>query len=176
MGVKCSTKRGWASSQRCTGGALWVDRLSQITWTARAGSVWRSIWSRKSRKSTARCWADSLPITVPVAMFSAANKSIVPCRTSSKLRRSGTPGIIGSTGAVRSSAWICGFSSTLKTVAFAGGARYRPTTSRILSISSGSGETLNVSARHGCSPNARQMRCTLVGEMPTSPVTTRQPT
>ena len=35
------------------------------------------------------------------------------------LRRSGVPGIIGSTGAVRSRAWICGFSSTAKTAAFA---------------------------------------------------------
>ena len=30
-GVKCSTNRGWASSQRCTAGALRVERLSQIT-------------------------------------------------------------------------------------------------------------------------------------------------
>ena len=80
MGVKCSTKRGWASSQRCTTGALQAERLSQITWTSRAGSVWRSIWPGKSRKSTARCWAVSLLITLPVAMFSAANRSIVPCR------------------------------------------------------------------------------------------------
>src|SRR6266568_6278590 len=28
VGVKCSTKRGWAASQRCTTGALWVERLS----------------------------------------------------------------------------------------------------------------------------------------------------
>src|SRR6266702_3421202 len=89
------------------------------------------------------------------------------------MRRSGTPGIIGSTGAVRARAWICGFSSTLNTAAFDGGARYRPTTSRILSTSSGSGEILNVSVRHGCSPNARQMRCTLVGEMPTRAASSR---
>ncbi len=38
-------------------------------------------------------------------------------------RRSGTPGSMGSTGAVRWRAWICGFSSTLNTAAFAGGAR-----------------------------------------------------
>ena len=43
-----------------------------------------------------------------------------------------------------------------QTVAFAGGARYRPTTSRILSMSSGSGEILKSSVRHGCRPNARQ--------------------
>jgi hypothetical protein len=53
----------------------------------------------------------------------------------------GHPGIIASTGAVRSSAWICGFSSRLNTAAFVGRAKYRPTTSRILSISSGSGES-----------------------------------
>ena len=62
-------------------GALCADRLSQITWMARPGSVCWSSWSRKSRKSIARCWADSLPITLPVAVFSAANKSMVPCRT-----------------------------------------------------------------------------------------------
>ena len=28
MEVKCSTKRGWAGSQRCTAGALWAERLS----------------------------------------------------------------------------------------------------------------------------------------------------
>src|SRR5207237_7645874 len=54
VGVKCSWTRGWASSHRCTTGALCADRLSQITWMARPGSVCRSIWSRKSRKSTAR--------------------------------------------------------------------------------------------------------------------------
>ena len=38
----------------------------------------------KSRKSTARCSADRWPITVPVAVFSAANRSTVPCRAQSK--------------------------------------------------------------------------------------------
>jgi hypothetical protein len=41
-----------------------------------------------------------------------------------------------------------------------------PTTSRILSISSGSGEILKLSVRQCYSPNARQIRCTLVGEIP----------
>src|SRR5688500_10744632 len=41
-----------------------------------------------------------------------------------------TPGRIGSTGAVRSSA-TCDFSSTQSTTAFSGGCRYSPTTSRI---------------------------------------------
>ena len=68
---------------------------------------------------------------------------------------------------MRSSAWICGFSSTLNTTAFRGGFRYRPTTSRILSVRSGSGEILNVSVRQGCRPKARQICCTLVAEMPT---------
>jgi len=36
---------------------------------------------QESRKSTARCWADSFADDLAVAMFSAANKSIVPCRT-----------------------------------------------------------------------------------------------
>ena len=36
-----------------------------------------------------------------------------------------------------------------------------------LSISSGSGEILKSSILQGCSPKARQIRCTLVGEIPT---------
>jgi hypothetical protein len=45
------------------------------------------------------------------------------------VRRSGMPGIIGSTGWERSSAWICDFSSTDSTTAPSGGSKYRPTTS-----------------------------------------------
>ncbi len=46
---------------------------------------------------------------------------------------------------VRSSAWIWDFSSTHNTIAFSGGAKYRPTTSVTFAISSGSVENLNVS-------------------------------
>jgi len=67
-----------------------------------------------------------------------------------------TPGISGSTGAERSSAWICAFSSTQSTTAASGGFRYRPTMSRTLSMSCGSGESLNASVWCGLSPNARQ--------------------
>jgi hypothetical protein len=49
------------------------------------------------------------------------------------------------------------------------GARQRPTTPRILPRGSGSGETFRFSARCGCGPNDRQMRCTLVGEIPVLP-------
>jgi hypothetical protein len=38
------------------------------------------------------------------------------------------------------------------TIAFSGGARYSPTASVTLAISSGSVENLNVSARQGCTP------------------------
>ena len=48
---------------------------------------------------------------------------------------------MGSTGAVRSKAWIWGFSSTANTTAPSGGARYSPTTSRILLVSSPSSLT-----------------------------------
>jgi hypothetical protein len=40
-------------------------------------------------------------------------------------------------------------------------------------VQGGSGEILKVSVRHGCSPNARQMRCTLVGEIPTRRASSR---
>ena len=40
-------------------------------------------------------------------------------------------------------------------------------------MSSGFGEILKSSARHGCSPNARQIQCTLAGEMPTCRASSR---
>jgi hypothetical protein len=81
VGVKCRTNRGWASSHLCTTGALWVERLSQMTCTASPGSTAWSIWSRKSRKSAAVCWAGSLLMILPFAMFRAANRSVVPWRS-----------------------------------------------------------------------------------------------
>lgn len=62
-------------------------------------------------------------MTLPVATSRAAKRVVVPARTWSWLRRSGTPGIIGRTGWDRSRAWICDFSSTQRTSAFSGGSR-----------------------------------------------------
>src|SRR3954452_7163743 len=71
------------------------------------------------------------------------------------------PGIIGNTGAERSSAWIWAFSSTHSTNAFSGGSTYSPTTSRTLSTNCGSVDSLNVSTWWGLSPNAFQIRPTV---------------
>src|SRR5262245_50084207 len=68
------------------------------------------------------------------------------------------PAIIGSTGADRSNAWIRDFSSTHSTSAFSGGSRYNPTTSRTVATNCGSLDSLKVSTRCGCSPNAFQIR------------------
>src|SRR5687768_3247459 len=43
---------------------------------------------------------------------------------------------------------------------------YRPTMSRTFSISRGSVDSLNVSVRCGCNPNARQICCTVVRPNP----------
>ncbi len=69
---------------------------------------------------------------------------------------------------MRSSAWIWLFSSTHSTTPRSGGFRYRPTTSLSLATNCGSRESLNVSARCGWSPNARQIRCTADCVRPTS--------
>ena len=37
MGVKCSTKRGCASSHFLIAGVLWVELLSSTMWTSRLG-------------------------------------------------------------------------------------------------------------------------------------------
>src|SRR5581483_7431647 len=52
------------------------------------------------------------------------------------------------------------------TIALSGGDRYRPATSRTFSTKYGSVESLNVSARCGLSPNARQIRPTADGDNP----------
>ena len=47
-----------------------------------------------------------------------------------------------------------------------GGLRYLPTTSRTFSTNWGSSDSLNVSVSHGFSPNARQIRPTEEGDIP----------
>ena len=72
--------------------------------------------------------------------------------------RSACPGRIGKRGWERSRAWIWLFSSTQRTRARSGGAKYRPTMSRTFSTKKGSLDSLKVSERCGCKPKARQMR------------------
>src|SRR4029453_10344658 len=65
-------------------------------------------------------------------------------------------------------ACICDFSSTARTIALSGGSSYNPTTSRILSMNSGSVDSFQVSTRCGLRPNARQIRDTAVWLSPTA--------
>ena len=74
------------------------------------------------------------------------------------MRRSHIPGIIGNAGCERASACTWLFSSTLSTTAASGGFRYSPTMSYTFSTNSGSVDSLNVSVRCGCNPNACQIR------------------
>src|SRR5216684_140090 len=76
------------------------------------------------------------------------------------------PFFIGRPGWVRSKAWIWLFSSTDRTMAWAGGLTYRPTTSRSLSTNLGSLDSLNCSILCGRRPCARQMRWTALTLMP----------
>src|SRR5258706_16037233 len=73
---------------------------------------------------------------------------------------------MGRQGAVRSRAWICDFSSTHRTRAFSGGAMYRPTTSRTLSMNCGAVDSFQVWMMGGLRPKARQMRGTADWDMP----------
>ena len=80
---------------------------------------------------------------------------------------------MASTGALRSSACVWGFSSTHSTTALSGGLRYRPMTSRTLASSCGSVENLKLCVRHGCSPHSRHTSATLTLEMPSSAASSR---
>lgn len=126
--MKCRVEQVCSSSHRCTTGALWVDRLSQITWTA-------------ARVRPAVDLVQEVQEVQEVAEVDGA----VPLRElADDLAGGGVQGgeqVYGAvphvveavsfgdaghhrrTGAVRSRAWICGFSSTEKTAAFADGAR-----------------------------------------------------
>src|SRR5512142_619884 len=77
------------------------------------------------------------------------------------------PFFMGSDGWVRSNACTWLFSSRHSTTAFSGGFRYSPTTSTSFSSNRGSFDSLNVSTRCGCSPRARQTRCTVSRLTPT---------
>ena len=78
----------------------------------------------------------------------------------------GTPGIIGSTGWDRSSAWMPDFSSTHSTTARSGGSWYSPTTSTTFSTNSGSVDSLNVPVKCGLISNLRQIRPIVDGDSP----------
>jgi len=62
------------------------------------------------------------------------------------------PGCIGSTGIVRSSAWMWDFAPPHSRFAFSGGSDTTPTISITLASSSGSVENRNDSARQGLIP------------------------
>src|SRR5215211_3337991 len=128
-----------------------------------------SIVVKNRLNSTARCRRCSWPITVPSATLNAANKLVIPCRASSWGRRSGIPGIIGSTGCERSNTWIWAFSSTHNTTALSGGWWYSPTTSTTFSTNSGSVDSLKLSARCGLSPTAARSDRSSTCSTPTVP-------
>src|ERR671936_3036587 len=89
VGVKCSWKRGWASSQRWMAGVLWVEALSQITCTSSAAGTAASTRSRNRLNSMARWRGVIWVMTRPEARFRAAYRLVVPWRVASWLRRWG---------------------------------------------------------------------------------------
>ena len=70
------------------------------------------------------------------------------------------PKSIGSSGCVRSNAWIWVFSSNESTTAPPGGSRYKPTTSATFCANAGSFDTLNVPDRCGFSSLSRHSLAT----------------
>ena len=72
VGVKCKTKRGWASSHRWIAGVLWVELLSSTRWTFRSAGTSRSSVCRNFLNSIARWRACSRLMTLPVVRSSAA--------------------------------------------------------------------------------------------------------
>src|SRR5712691_9043029 len=74
----------------------------------------------------------------------------------------------GRPGWVRSNAWIWHFSSSDKTIAFAGGCRYKPVTSSSFSAKRGSLLSLKLLTRCGFKPCARQIRPTVDALTPTA--------
>src|SRR5215469_2273459 len=82
-----------------------------MAWTSLPAGTARSTVLRKRMNSwwVWRCM--QRPCTTPSSVLRAANRVVVPCRLSSCVIVPHLPGLIGKPGWVRSSAWICDFSS-----------------------------------------------------------------
>src|SRR4051812_11832605 len=88
---------------------------------------WLATMSVRKATNSAEVWrAAVLPITSPVLVLKAAYSDSVPCLKYSNPCRSTRPGDSGSTGSLRSNAWIAVFSSTLNTAACCGGVQVQP--------------------------------------------------
>src|SRR6266566_405253 len=122
VGVTCRWTLGCLASQALIVAWVWVPSLSSTRCSCRRGQALATSL-RKARNSAWRCRSKHWSVTRPVATSNAANRVVVPCRTSSWVRRWGLPGRSGRLGAVRESAWIWRFSSTQTTMARSGGCR-----------------------------------------------------
>ena len=69
-----------SSSQLWTLGVSWVEGLSKMTCTSRPAGTCRLTLFKNATKSAEVCDLRMSVITVPAAMFSAANRSQVPLR------------------------------------------------------------------------------------------------
>jgi len=81
-GVKCRCHRRrslWANYFVICG-VEWADRLSRTTWTPRPRGTLASICLKNHRTSVPVCPLFRSVRTCPVAMFIAANRSMVPFR------------------------------------------------------------------------------------------------
>ena len=167
--MKCSSKRGWAASQRWIAGVLCVELLSSTRCTCRSSGTSRVDGGQ-----------ELLELDRAVAAVQRADDLAGgDVQRGVEARRAGALVVVGgalgdaraaSAGSARCgpSAWIWDFSSTHSTTARSGGLRYSPTTSRTLSMNSGSFDSFQDSWRWGCSPNARQIRDTADCVSPTS--------
>jgi hypothetical protein len=117
-----------------------------------------SILTRNFLNSIARWRRWSSLMTVPSAILKAANRLVMRYRRKSCARRSGMPGIIGSTGRDRPSAWIWLFSPTHSATASSGGLWYSPPTSTTFSTKNGPADSLKDSCRCGLRSNFFQIR------------------
>ena len=164
--MKRSWTRGWASSHFWTAGVLCADSCRRSRGWSRPGSTWGR--SRPGTRGTR--W--------PGAARTACRS---PCRWRCSARRTGRWCRAGRSRGCAARACRASSAAPARSGPGPGSgisrrrtdrrvlrrARYRPTTSRTLSMSSGSVEILKSSVRHGCSPKDRQIRSTLDGEIPT---------
>ena len=88
---------------------MWAERLSQITWTARPGLVWRSMWPGEVAEVHRPVLGGQVADHRAGGSVQRGEQVHRAVPGAVEVRRSGTQGIIGTTGAVRARAWTCGF-------------------------------------------------------------------
>ena len=163
VGVQCGCTRGCRATHRRINAGLCVPSVSMMTCTSRSAAPGHRGRSRR-RDTRSRDAADEsdparVPSSLPVRQ--RATSSRAGCRRGSAGQRG--PGAGGAPAPCDPRPGSAACRRRRRPRACCGGLRYTPTRSRTVSMRTGSGDSVKVFVRCGCSSKAYQMRGTRIG-------------